>query len=152
MTSGARKPASKVTRTASATRKRVLKAKPASKPANGSTAVNVTPGTAGLVAVIDPETGGIVQATQEQLAQISAAASKLPGGVSIQGRVPDAEVVALPGGGEMMRVPDRLMLNATATRDADGKIRYGCQQGSGAVAPIHAEAPVAAPQSTWEVK
>lgn len=152
MTSGARKPASKVTRTAVAPRKRALKAKPAAKPANGSTAVNVTPGTAGLVAVIDPETGGIVQATQEQLAQISAAASKLPGGVSIQGRVPDAEVVALPGGGEMMRVPDRLMLNATATRDADGKIRYGCQQGSGAVAPIHAEAPVAAPQSTWEVK
>ena len=143
---------SKVTRTAAAPRKRVLKAKPATKAANGSTAVNVTPGTAGLVAVIDPETGGVVQATAEQLAQISASASKLPGGMSTQGRVPDAEIIALPGGGEMMRVPDRLMMNATATRDANGKISYGCQQGNGPIAPVPAEAPVAAPQSTWEVK
>lgn len=152
MTSGARKPATKVTRTAAATRKRALKAKPAAKPANGSTAVNVTPGSAGLVAVIDPETGGIVQATAEQLAQISASASKLPGGVSTQGRVPDAEIIALPGGGKMMRVPERLMLNATATRSANGKISYGCQQGNGPVAPVPAETPAAAPQSTWEVK
>ena len=152
MTSGAHKPSTKTTRTASATRKRALKSKTAAKSANGSTAVNVTPGTAGLVAVIDPETGGIVQATAEQLAQISASASKLPGGVSTQGRVPDAEIIALPGGGEMMRVPDRLMMNATATRSANGKITYGCQQGNGPIAPVPAEAPVAVPQSTWEVK
>ena len=150
MTSSSHKTA-KVTRTASAKGKRSLKPKTAAKPANGSTAVNVTQGTAGLQAIIDPQTGLVVQATAEQLAQL-AAASKAQAGATIESQPRDPEIIALPGGGEMMRVPDRLMMHAIAHRDANGKITLGCQQGNGPIAPLPAKSTVPVEQSTWEVK
>ena len=142
---------SKTTQTAAVTpRKRVRRAKVAVKPAARASAVNQTPGTAGLQAIIDPQTGRIVQATAEQLGELSSA-SKASKGVSIQSQPRDPEMVELEGGGQMMRLPERLMMNAVARIDAQGKLTYGCRQRSGATAPQPAETGKT-PQSTWEVK
>ena len=98
---------------------------------------------------LDPQTGLVVQATAEQLAQL-AAASKAQAGATIESQPRDPEIIALPGGGEMMRVPDRLMMHAIAHRDANGKITLGCQQGNGPIAPLPAKSTVPAEQSTWD--
>lgn len=143
---GAHKPAT-VTRTASAAPKPALKPRPRSrpKPAAGATAVVATRGAAGLVVVIDPETGGVGQATKEQLAAF-AATSKAAGGVSTAAIPAEPELVRSPDGMLMSRVPERYMMNAIAHRDASGKITFSCGNDAAAASP----APVAPP--TWEVK
>jgi len=139
-------------RTASMKGKAALKAKAKVKakaePAAGATAAAVTPGTAGMVAVIDPVTGGVVAATKEQLAAF-AASSKSAGGVTTMAARPvDPEIVQLPDGTLMARLPERLTMNAVAHRDANGKVTFTCGNDPALTAP----APATEAPSTWEVK
>ena len=117
------------------------------KRANGATAAAPTASrTAGLVAIIDPVTGGLAKATPEQLAELSAT-SKAAGNVSgLAARPSDPEVTRLADGTLTVRLPERLMMNAVAHKDAKGKITIDCDRNDGT-----ASAPAPAP-STWEVK
>jgi hypothetical protein len=135
-------------RTASIKSKPAHKAKAKAKPAAGATAAAVTPGTAGMVAVIDPVTGGVVAATKEQLAAFAASPKSNGGVTTMAARPADPEIVQLPDGTLMARLPERLMMNAVAHRDANGKITFTCGTDPAATAPVQESA---AP-STWEVK
>lgn len=141
----------RVTRAASASRKHARKARSATRTATGSTTVNAPAGNSGLLVIIDPQTRSVVQATAEQIGQISAG-TKVAGAAATASRPSDPEVLTLPGGGQTVRIPDRLMMNAVAHRDAHGKISYDCRQGGGAIAPLPAESPAPSAPSTWEAK
>lgn len=117
------------TRSASTTRKSAATRKPltrkAAKKSSGTTAAAMPTGTSGLVAVIDPETGRLVQPTPEQIAAFSSTAKS--GATITAARPADPEVVTLPDGTRMCRLPERLMMNAVAHRDANGRITFDCE-------------------------
>jgi hypothetical protein len=98
-----------------------------------------SPGRAGLIAVVDPLVGGIRMATPEEIGALTAGAG---GAMSLTYQEPDPVVIRLADGTLKARVPDRLMMNVTARRDAQGHIKFSCDQG--------AHAP--ALPSTWEEK
>ena len=132
-------------RPAAATARRASVRKPAARRAAGATASLSTPGTAGLVVVIDPATGRVVSATPEQLRDL-AASSKSTGSASLAAQPADAEIVRLADGTLIAKVPERYMMNAIARRGPDGKITFDCENHSGSAVPTQT-----AP-STWEVK
>jgi len=114
--------ASATTRTAAAHKASGKKAR--AKKSEGATAEGIPAHQAGLVAVLDPLTGGVVQATPEQLREFSATVKT---GVSTSAALPDEpHVVRLADGTLMCDLPERLMMNAVAHRHANGKITFDC--------------------------
>lgn len=108
-------------------------------------ATTAAPHGAGLVAVIDPMTGGVAQATPDQLRDL--AAGMKTGSFSLAARPADPEVVRWADGTLVSRVPDRFTMFAMGHRDARGKITFDCSQEPGAPVP-----PVESTPQTWEVK
>jgi len=101
---------------------------------------------AGLVAVIDPVTGGIARATPDQLRDL--ATGMKTGPFTLAARPADPEVVRWADGTLVSTVPDRLTMFAMGHRDARGKISFDCSHDPGPPAP----APVESTPQTWEEK
>src|SRR5206468_11841741 len=136
------------TRTSVASRKPAVRTKPAAKRVAGSTAALTTPGTAGLIAVIDPVTGRVVAPTAEQLSEL-AAASKAAGVGTSSARPEDIHFERLANGTLVAQVPERLYSNAVARRDKNGKFVVDCKNQS---AVPSTSAPAQPAPATWEEK
>jgi hypothetical protein len=136
------------TRTTVASRKPAVRTKPAVKRVAGTTAALTTPGTAGLIAVIDPVTGRVVAPTAEQLRELTAA-SKTPGVGTSSARPDDIHFERLPNGTLVAQVPERLYSNAVARRDKNGKFVVDCKNPNAAPST---SAPAEPAPATWEEK